>query len=690
MNASEPPAQNKQKDISTTRVQKIHAELLRAKSRQRKRYVIVTFILLAGAVFTLGVIGFSNGTVIEVEPQDAQATAVVNMVDGFGKALGNTVYSLSKNPTIEISASGFRPLKRTLRASETGGRITVTLAELPGQLHITTRPDSDKTRWSIDGNMVGVSKTLKHELFAGKHTVDIDSLYFQKKSIPVRIERAKKMQLTVNLEPVSGQLNIKTVPAGASIHINGELAGISPLSITKSGGAYRIEITFGDYQNIIENVEITNTDNTIERDYRLALKDAYLNVSVSPAGGKLLLNGKVVNPSDTLTVKAHTENVLIYTKNGYFSQNKTFSTAPGEKKQISFQLKAEMGRISFISMPNATIRVDGNDVGRTPLVLTLSAVPHRVEFHKQGYRTYRKTVIPSSKSTQKIRAALRTELGARLAEMPRRFNNSIGIELKQFRPDSTFVMGAPRYEKGQRANEFLHTVRLDTPFYISTHEVTRAQFSRFASGHGSGNEPVSAITWLQAAQFCNWLSQREKLTPFYRISGKRLLGSNAGADGYRLPSEAEWEWLARKAGKAAQTRFTWGDETIIPEKAGNIADESAKGKTARYVPNYSDGYAGVAPVGSFPPEKSGLYDMTGNVSEWVHDVYSLTPPDPQQVQTDPLGENRGDTHTVKGSNWRSGTITELRAAYREGEKAARDDIGFRIARYVYGGSHGQK
>ncbi|MDQ6972137.1 MAG: SUMF1/EgtB/PvdO family nonheme iron enzyme, partial [Mariprofundaceae bacterium] len=499
----------------------------------------------------------------------------------------------------------------------------------------------------------------------------------------------KETQMDVDLEPVSGRINIKTVPAGASILINGEAAGISPLSIGKTGGAYRLEITLDDYQNINETAEITNSDNIIERDYHLMLKDAYVNVSVSPAGGKLLLNGKVVQPSETLTIKARTRNSLVYTKIGYFSQDKRISAVPGEKQHANFKLKAETGKISFISSPLANIRVDGKEVGQTPLVLSLSAVPHRVEFHKQGYRAYRKTVIPSSKSTQKIRAVLRTELDARLAEMPVRFKNSAGIELKQFRANDSVVMGAPRSEKGQRANEFLQTVRLSKPFYVSTHEVTRSQFSRFAKGHGSGNEPVSGISWLEAAQFCNWLSQREKLTPFYRINGNQLSGSNTGADGYRLPSEAEWEWLARKAGKVAQTRFTWGDETVIPEKSGNIADESAKGTSRHYVPNYSDGYAGVATVGSFPAERSGLYDMTGNLSEWVHDVYSLTPPAAGQVQTDPLGETRGDTHTVKGSNWRSGTITKLRAAYREGEKVARDDIGFRIAKYVYGGAHGQ-
>ena len=121
-----------------------------------------------------------------------------------------------------------------------------------------------------------------------------------------------------------------------------------------------------------------------------------------------------------------------------------------------------------------------------------------------------------------------------------------------------------------------------------------------------------------------------------------------------------------------------------PPKVGNIADESARGTTQFFVPNYTDGHAGLAPVGSFPPEASGLHDLTGNVSEWMHDTYSITTRS-QDGAIDPLGPPPGDRHVVKGSSWQSGNLSPLRAAYRDGLAEQRDDVGFRIARYVYGG-----
>jgi len=682
MNASKSTAETEEAD-SATNIERIHAQILHAKTRQRRLYLLAGFALIVCAVFFLGAITFSNGTVIVVHPKEVKDAAVLHVVGGWGAAIGNTAYSLRGNPTIEVSAAGFRPLRKTLLASETGGTVTIELSELPGQLHVETNPDSDKTRWFINGQMAVIAKALEKELFAGNYSLEIDNPYYKKKNISIVMQRDKTLDRSVDLQPVSGHLTINTMPSGANIQINGEQVGVSPLSLTKAGGAYRLEVAHGDYQSISETVEITNSESMIERDYRLALKKAFVHISLSPAGGLLLVNGKKVRlPAEKLAVKARMNNTLTYLKDGYFSQHRTISIAPGLEKNVSFRLKPEIGLVDIRSKPQATVVVDGRAMGQTPQALKLSALPHRVELRRTGYRSYKATVTPASKTTKKIRALLRTELQARLSETPKAFHNSVGIELKLFKPSGSFVMGAPRYEKGQRANEFLRTVKLTRPFYVGKYEVTVGQFASFRKRQGAQNEPIVSVSWIEAAEYCNWLSRREKLIPFYDIQHGQLRGYHVAADGYRLPSEAEWEWLARKASKRKQSKFTWGDDTIIPANAGNIADESAKGKSDHYVPNYSDGYAGIAPVGSYPAEKTGLYDLTGNVSEWVHDVYALVPPDGQKTEYDPLGASTGETHTVKGSNWRSGTITELRASFRQGAKAGRDDTGFRVARYV--------
>ena len=323
------------------------------------------------------------------------------------------------------------------------------------------------------------------------------------------------------------------------------------------------------------------------------------------------------------------------------------------------------------------------------ITINLPAVTHQIIFKKKGYRSVSKTVNPTGKFVQKISAKLLTEYQARLQEAPRELTNQAGIKFKLFIKPGYVKMGAPRSEKGQRANEFQKKIRLTKPFYASIYEITNGQYIKFnqKKALGAPNIPVTSISWHEAASFCNWLSKNEKLQLFYKINNGKVNGFNNNADGYRLLSESEWEWLSRMAGKTKQTIFSWGNEMIIPPNTANIADESVKGQMTFYVPNYNDGYVSVAPVGSFKKELSGLYDMAGNVSEWVHDVYSIMPPMPNTTAENPLGEQRGQSHVVKGANFRSGSITKLRPAFREGLTTERDDVGFRIGRYLYGGEN---
>jgi formylglycine-generating enzyme required for sulfatase activity len=377
-------------------------------------------------------------------------------------------------------------------------------------------------------------------------------------------------------------------------------------------------------------------------------------------------------------------------KPGFYSRTQTILLAAGEEKQILFQLKPEMGKVEIFSSPPAVVWIDGKEFGVSPVSTNLSAIPHKIMFKKRGYRSIVKMVKPKGSTVQKVSVSLLTEYQARLNESPREYTNKAGVKLKLFMAKDTLTMGAPRSEKGQRANEFQKKIRLTKPFYVSLFEITNSQFTKFNPKKvaGSGNAPVTSVSWQEAAGFCNWLSAIEKLRPFYKTAANgHVTGFDAHTEGYRLISEGEWEWLARKSGKIKQTLFTWGNDTVIPPKTANVADESAKGQVRFFIPNYNDGYSGIAPVGKFNRESSGLYDMAGNVSEWVNDIYSIVPPQGDTTAGNPLGEQSGYAHVVKGANWRSGTITTLRPAFREGLTAGRDDLGFRIGRYLYGGKN---
>ena len=121
----------------------------------------------------------------------------------------------------------------------------------------------------------------------------------------------------------------------------------------------------------------------------------------------------------------------------------------------------------------------------------------------------------------------------------------------------------------------------------------------------------------------------------------------------------------------------------IPKGFGNFADESAKTELSFYIPNYSDSFAQTAPVGSFAPNKKGIFDLGGNVSEYVNDFYSIQP-DNQEVYINFLGPKRGSSHVIKGSNWQSASDTQLRYAYRDKLSNGNEVTGFRVARWLIG------
>ena len=180
--------------------------------------------------------------------------------------------------------------------------------------------------------------------------------------------------------------------------------------------------------------------------------------------------------------------------------------------------------------------------------------------------------------------------------------------------------------------------------------------------------------------FCNWLSEKDGLQPFYQVRDGKVLGATPGAAGYRLPTEAEWEWAARFQ-SGAMTRFTWGEALPPPAKSGNFADQSSVGLVAQVLEKYQDGYPVSSPVGSFPPNGKGLWDMDGNVAEWVHDWYDV-PVDQVSAMTDPQGPAGGQHRVIRGASWAHGTVTELRLSFRDYGTEGRDDVGFRIARYL--------
>jgi formylglycine-generating enzyme required for sulfatase activity len=289
---------------------------------------------------------------------------------------------------------------------------------------------------------------------------------------------------------------------------------------------------------------------------------------------------------------------------------------------------------------------------------------------------------------EKIHATLRA-----VSEEPpppvARITTSQGATLQLVAPGA-IRMGASRREPGRRANETIRDVVITRPFYLAVHETTNGEFSEFAPSHSSGragganlaerDHPVVRVSWQDAVRYCNWLSEQQGLPPVYVERNGEWIARSPLPTGYRLPTEAEWALVARGGGGSAPRKYVWGEQLPMPEKAGNYGDAAARDILGGAHPDYNDGFAATAPVGSFNANPIGIFDIGGNVAEWVHDTYTIHSPSNGSTERDPVGPAQGEYHVIRGASWMDTRLTRIRLSYRDYGNEPRPDVGFRIAR----------
>ncbi len=313
------------------------------------------------------------------------------------------------------------------------------------------------------------------------------------------------------------------------------------------------------------------------------------------------------------------------------------------------RVKTANGMIELVNLPkDAEVLVDGEEVaitwpgGGKPAVITVTAGKHEVMVKKDGTEISgdEVTVQADSKETFSVRFVASTKAShelpkndgsdstrtARKDALPEAgpavktpssqdsFTNSIGMKLKLI-PAGEFKMGSPDTDKEAGIEEKpQHRVRISKSFYLGVYEVTQAQYkmennpSAFSpngdgkdkvAGQSTDQYPMEGVSWFDAVIFCNKLSAKEGRRPFYEIDDKDVRVPDWNGPGYRLPTEAEWEYACR-ANASTPTRYSFGDDAAQLGEYGWFQFNSSR-------PH---------PVGRKKPNGFGLHDMHGNVSEW--------------------------------------------------------------------------
>jgi formylglycine-generating enzyme required for sulfatase activity len=617
-------------------------------------------------------------------------------VSGLALPFGKRYLLLAGEYEVRATAAGYEPLVTAVTVDERDSQtLELQLQPLPGRVSIDSTPQGASV--IVDGETVGKTPLTDLPLPEGEHTLRLEEARHLPLEQTVQVTgRNVQQKLELELAPAWAMVAVDSLPSGASILLNGEPAGTTPASLEVLQGEHQLILQMPMYADWNKTLRIKASEDKDLGQIKLQPAAGELELTSVPSGANVTLDGEFQGQTPlTLQVSPGKARRLDVFKPGYKRYNSSVEMTAASEDKRNIKLEAQLGEVRLrINPANAAVRVNGKTIAAGTQSLSLPAVAHTVEVSLDGYATVRQSVTPRPGLTQLVEINLQTQREAVSARNTAEMTTPLGQTLLLFKPAESpladFTMGASRRDPGRRANEVLHPVALRRSFYLQTTEVTNAQFRQFKPSHDSGQvdgnslnqdkQPAVQVTWQQAASFCNWLSAKEGLPLFYRQSNGIITGYNSAATGYRLPSEAEWAWAARASGNKLLL-FPWGDTFPPTLVAENYADETSAYVTGRVLNNYKDGHVASAPVASFKPNQHRLYDMGGNVSEWIHDVYSI-PSANGATQQDPLGGQSGDYYVIRGASWAHSKLSELRLTYRDYGQDGRDDVGFRLARYA--------
>ncbi len=685
--AEPPPGDDSEADAEIMPI--VPVPVTPAKSRRFRYLLIGLFSLLSLiALFVL----FATPLAVNVSPEPEELS-----VSGFPPpvSVGKKKLVVPGSYKVKASRQGYHSLEQDIEVSSGGFQsFDFELQELPGRLQILVDPVVPvsvmigEVELEVDpDNIVLLERGLQ------QITIETDRYLPETREVDISGFGAQQ-EMTIPLRPAWSEVQLDSEPAGATVSVDGEVLGMTPMQAEIMQGLRNVKLSLAGYKPALLAAEFV-AGTTIRPDvFKLVPNDGRLVLVTKPEGVTVSVDGNFIGSTPvTMDLASGVTHQLRLSRPGYKLAEQKLSLEADEERQLVVEMRPEYGVVFASSVPaDATLTLDGKPAGSGTQRLRLTTRQHELTFSKPGYLSQTVRVTPRVDTSQTVDIKLKTQSQAKADARPDLLKTAGGQDMRLLEPISSFEMGASRREAGRRANESQRLVEITRPFYLSVNEVTNAEYRLFKSQHNSGSaegmslnnagHPVVNVSWDDAARYCNWLSEKDNLKPAYTEQDGRMQLLAKPGTGYRLPTEAEWVYAARIAGRSDAARYSWGDGYPPTTVTGNFADAQIADTLANVVAGYNDGYRASAPVGSFSAQSNGFNDLGGNVSEWINDFYAVYPGQAGRLVKDPMGPASGDHHVVRGSSWRDGSITELRLSYRDYSRGPRDNLGFRIARYA--------
>lgn len=668
-----------------------YAPLEGKRAKSAVRLSPTTIILILVASFTLAILFYqwlAKAVIFEIQPPQASVD-----ISGLSFNIGDNYLLLEGDYQLSIAAPGYHASEQSITVTEQATQsFQFKLEPLPGNLNISS--DLQDIEVTIDNQRQAMVPGLIQEISRGSHQFSFSKYRYFPLSQQIEITGLGQTQdINVSLLPAWGEMAFDSQPQQAELYVDGTFVGKTPISteILETGSTIRLELA--GYKTYQEQVMVKAGTSDKHPQINMIVADGKLRVTTEPNGASLMIDKQFIGTTPLTTeLPPFKTYALELFKEGYLKATRTLSLQPLQATEVALSLKPNIGDIELTLNPSdVQIIVDGIPKGKGSRTLSLSAKPHQLTLKKSGYQSQTITITPRPEQAQALSIKLLTLEEAYWASRPLTIKTVAGSTLRLFKPNQSFTLGAPRRQAGRRANEVQKKVSLRRPFYMATTELSNQQYRRWRDHSSSAvrgksldmdSQPAVNLSWQDAALYCNWLSQQQGLPVFYKVVDGRVSGYNWESHGYRLPTEAEWAWAAKVEKNGDIRTFAWQSNLYPPDQVtDNYADQSSKGIISFSIANYNDGYSVSAPVGSFQANAKGLFNMSGNVSEWVNDYYDLTPNLAQSIE-DPRGPASGNRYVIRGASWALGSRGELRLSARDAGNDGRPDVGFRIARYV--------
>ena len=532
---------------------------------------------------------------------------------------------------------------------------------------VTSEPTGAIVR--IDGRQRGITPVERLEVDVGKHRLEVVHSHYADHVESLSLSRGDHLLKHAIFEVGKGSIILLSNPRGAWVEVDGErLPESTPTQVDVASGAHVIAMGQAE-RHIVEQTHVLKDAQQLEVNFNLNIDPhGSLTISTRPRSAKV----EFLNDDTVYRAKVRMqigEYAVRVSKAGYHPQEFRLKVRYGENLR-HVDLDRQYGQLKVAVEPaNADVEVtylEGGRKQRRAYTDTMQVPVGNVQVRGRalGYRTGIRSVALGGKG-----ATVKLALQVMQVDPGRVFQDELkaggmGPKLIVI-PAGKFVMGnndGPVSEKPAR------TVTITQPFAVSQFEITVADYLLFATAKDINlndrlwidkpDHAMAYVTFKAASQYAQWLSEQT-------------------GNEYRIPSEAEWEYVARAG---TTTPYFFGDD---PEQLcvyANVADRTTR-KSYREWDTLAcnDGMLRPGPVGSFKPNAFGLYDIYGNVSEWVVDCgipeYEFAPSDGSAA-----AEGRGcETHGIRGGSWDS-MAEEALSSYRMSANRANDDRGIRIVR----------